>query len=420
MKKTVIITFILLFIFKLLLSFLDYQGSSSPELHAELLKYFTQADIIKGETYSRSGFGVSMSKYIVFMLIIFVMAFTSLSRKFEGFCLRITNNRFFISALYYIAILYLIFTLLALPFNFYLSFITEHKFGFSNMTMGFWFWTRIKSFILVLIFISLIGSSALLVIKKFKIWSVFVVPVGGLIIGLLMIIIYPAVILPLFYDIKTIENTDLETRIIETAHKSGINVNKIYVIKESDYSKHTNAFFVGFGDNKKIYLYDTLLQNNNEAEIVSILTHEIGHWVYNHNLKGIITGFLLSLAGFLVIYYCVKKMQIESGFSIGELHSPSNIPLYLLLFIIVSSLTDPIEMYVSRKMEINADYYALKTTGDPDSFISSQIRIAKDNSSRLNKHPFTAFFRSSHPMTIYRIKMAENFNNSGSEPVPKK
>lgn len=412
MKKTVFITFIALFILKLFLAILDYKGSSSPELHNEILKYFTEADIIKGEEYSRSGFGISFLKSIFFTITILLLSFTSYSNKLEKYCAGISKNRLFLTSVLYISIIYFFVTIIMLPFNFYLSYISEHNFGFSNMSLGFWFLTKLKSFLLSLLFISLLGSAALLVIKKFKFYSVLIVPIGGLLIGLAMMIIYPLAILPLFYEIKTIDNPGLEKRILEMAHKSGVAVDNIYIIKESDYSKHTNAFFVGFGSHKKIYLYDTLIQNNSEAEVISILTHEIGHWVYNHNMKGVMIGFILSLGMFLLIYYSVKIIRIESGFTIGEMHSPSIIPLYLLLFIIFSAAIDPIEMAISRQMERNADYYALTVTNDPDAFISSEIRIARDNSSRLNRHPLPAFFRSSHPMTIDRIIMAERFKKS--------
>ena len=409
MKKTLIFAFIALFLFNLFLSYLNYKGSSSPELHNELLKYFTQADIVKGENYSRAGFGISLVRSIIFTLMILIMSFTSLSKKLESFCAGVTGNRLFLTSVLCIVILYSIVAVISLPFNYYLSYLSEHRFGFSNMSMGFWFWTRFKSYIIMLPFISLIGSAALLAIKRFRFHAVFIVPVGGLLIGLAMMILYPLFILPFFYDITTINNPKLEKRIVEAADKSGVKVDKIFVIKESDYSKHTNAFFVGFGSHKKIYLYDNLIKNNSESELISILSHEIGHWKYNHNLKGVVLGFLLSLGVFLVVYYCVKQMQVESKYTIGEMHSPSMIPLYILLFIVFSGITDPIEMAVSRKMERDADYYALTVTGDPDAFISAEIRIARDNSSRLNKHPLPAFFRSSHPITIERIKMAEKF-----------
>jgi STE24 endopeptidase len=412
MKKTIINTFIILLLFRLLISFLDYYGNNSIELHNELLKYFTEADIVKGESYSRSGFAIAITRSIIFAFMILVLSFTSLSKKLEIVCTKLAKNKFFLSSLFFIAVFYFFITAISLPFNFYFSYFNEHRFGFSNMTMGLWFWTRFKSFALTLLFISLTGSLALLVIKKFKFYSVFIAPAGGLIIGLIMIIVYPLAILPMFYEIKGIENPGLEKRIIEIAHKSGISVDKIYVIEESRYSKHTNAFFVGFGNNKRIYLYDTLIQNNSESEIISILTHEIGHWAYNHNLKGAFFGFILSLCAFLAGYYCLKKLLEESEFDCIEMHSPSLIPVYLLLFIIFSTLTNPLEMAVSRKMEREADYYALRITEDPDAFISSEIKIARDNSSRLNRHPVPAFFRNSHPMTIERIKMAERFRDS--------
>lgn len=412
MKKKLIIIFITVFIFNIFLSYLEYRGSSSPELHSEILKYFSQADISKGEIYERSGFSLSIVKSVIFAFLLLIMSFSSLSIKLENFCSVLAKGKPFLASIYFIAIIYLSVTLIFLPFNFYFSYILEHRAGFSNMTAGFWFLTRLKSFALILPFISFLGSSALFIIKKFRFYSVFVVPFGGLVIALVMTIIYPLMILPIFYEITGIDNPALEKRINEIAARSGVTVDKIYVIKESDYSKHTNAFFVGFGSNKKIYLYDTLLKNNSDSEIAVILAHEIGHWIYNHNMKGIVFGFLLYAALFSGIYVSVRKILIESGPNAGEIYSPSMIPLYFLLFILFSSFTDPLEMYVSRRMEMNADSYALELTGDPDAFISSEIKIARDNSLRLNNHPFTAFFRYSHPVTIDRIMMAERYKES--------
>jgi STE24 endopeptidase len=277
------------------------------------------------------------------------------------------------------------------------------------MTAPFWFITRLKSFAIMLPFISAVGALFLAAIKRFKIYSLFIVPAGGLIIGLFMIIIYPIAILPIFYDIKSIENPVLEKKILELAGKAEIEIDSIYVIRTSDYSKHTNAFFVGFGSHKKIYLYDTLLSSNSDPEIISILAHEIGHWVYNHNLKGIMLGFILYLSVFAAIYFCAAKYLIESKGSTEGMHNLSMIPVYLLFFIIFGNITNPIEMIVSRKMETNADIYSLNITNDPDTFISSNIKLAKDNSSRLNPNKIAAFFRRSHPTTIERIKIGERY-----------
>ncbi len=294
MKRNVIIAFIVLFLFKLLLSILDYYGNSSPEFQSEILKYFTLEDISNGETYARRGFGVAIVRNIIFAIMLMVMSFTPLSVKLEKFCNKLTKQRFFLTSVCFIAIMYSFSAIISLPFSFYFSYIFEHRFGFSNMTMGFWFWTWFKNFLLVIFSVSIIGALALAAIRKFRLYSVFIVPLGGLIFALAMLIIYPTVILPIFYDIKPIENPLLEKRILELGDKTGVSVDKIYVIKESEYSNHTNAFFVGFGNHKKIYLYDTLIKNNSEAELISILAHEIGHWAYNHNMKGVVTGFLMS------------------------------------------------------------------------------------------------------------------------------
>lgn len=409
MKKKIILLFIILFLFRLLISYLDYRGNSSPELHAEMLKYFTVADIEKGEAYSRSGFPVSVIRSIVLSFAVLIFAFSSISSKLEDLCARVSNNRFFVTSLLYTAVLYFLITVIFLPFNFYLSYVNEHSFGFSNMTAGFWLWTRLKSFFITLPFVSLSGAAVLLVIKRFKGRSVFIIPAGGLAAAFVMMILYPMFVLPLFYEIKPVNNPALEKKIFELAGRSGVDVDKIFVIKESVYSNHTNAFFVGFGSSKKIYLYDTLINKNSEPVVISILAHEIGHWAYNHNMKGLLAGFLLSIFGILVIYLAADRVRREPGVPARELHSPSIIPIYYLLFIIIMTFIAPVENAVSRTMERNADRYSIEVTGDPDTFISSQIRLARDNRSRLNKHPVSSFFRSSHPTAIERIEMAEIF-----------
>jgi len=409
MKKFIITLIAVIILFKIILSILAYHGDNSAELYNDLLKYFSQGDIIKGETYARSGFLVSVINSLILPLFMLILAFTPLSKKIEDLCFSITREKYFLSSILYIVIIYSVLTIIMLPFNFYLSYILEHRFGFSNMTLQFWLITRLKSFIIALLFISLMGTLFLAAIKKFRIYSLFIVPVAGLVIGLFMILIYPIAILPIFYDIKSIDNPSLEREIRTLTQKANIKIDNIYIINASDYSKHTNAFFVGFGTNKKIYLYDTLLKDNSEPEIISILAHEIGHWVYDHNLKGIILGFILYLSVFTAIYFCVKKYLIESDRPSEHIHYPSMIPIYLLFFIIFSSITNPIEMIVSRGMETNADIYSLNITDDPDTFISSNIKLAKNNSSRLNVNKIAAFFRRSHPTTIERIKLGERY-----------
>jgi len=409
MKKFIIISIAVIILFKIVLSILSYRGDNSPELYGDLLKYFSHEDIIKGEIYARSGFLVSAAKSLILPIFMVMLAFTSLSKKIEDVCFSIARRREFFASILYIAVIYSILTIILLPFDFHLSYTLEHRFNFSNMTAQFWFITKLKSFIIMLTFISLTGALFLSAIKKFKIYSLFIVPVAGLIIGLFMIMIYPIAILPIFYDIKSIDNPGLERKILSLTQRADIKVDNIYVIKASDYSKHTNAFFVGFGSRKKIYLYDTLLKNNSDPEIISILAHEIGHWVYDHNLKGIILGFILYLSVFTAIYFCVTKYLIESEGSTERIYNPSMIPIYLLFFIIFANITNPIEMIVSRKMEINADIYSLSMTDDPDTFISSNIKLAKDNSSRLNVNKIAAFFRRSHPTAIERIKIGERY-----------
>lgn len=407
MKKIVLLIFAIDLSLELLLQYFDFVGDSDKQHLQKVLQYFTNQDILNGKEYSQAGFGISIVSLLLTNFLGIYLVLGKLSFAIEDFANRIARSNKLVRNFLYFFFYVVITTLLQLPFSFYFGYTLEHQFGFSNLTVGLWFWKKAKQFLVTIVLGGISVLFTLWVIEKIKVWWVFVVPIAGLVFGLFMTIVYPYTILPIFYESAPIENGSLKTKILALAEHSQIPVSDIYVIQESQYSNHTNAFFIGFGKYKRIYLYDTLIKTNTEGEILSVLAHEIGHWVHNDMIWGILFSFLTSLFTFICLYLIL--VQFQKGKLIRELHSPSSIPAFLFVFGILGTFLGPLDNWVGRDQESLADYTALVLTDDSKSFISSEVKLAKQNKSRLDEHPFVIALRHSHPPTMQRIQMAEEY-----------
>jgi STE24 endopeptidase len=277
------------------------------------------------------------------------------------------------------------------------------------MTFVDWVIYTAKSALVGLGFGMLIALGAAFILKTFeKTWK-YLIPLGSLILGLIFSILYPIIITPIFYDYKPIDEGSLKTKIVNLCDHAKIKVENVYVINESKYSGHTNAYFTGWGNNRKIFLYDTLIKNHTEEEVISVLGHEIGHWTHNHELTFLVGNTIEMFLLCLLIGYIFQVAKTGNEFVLKEIYSPSSWPLLFLIISLAGTITNPFWNTFSRYQESQADMEALVLTNDKKSFIDTEIKMAKDNKSRLNPHPWVVFYSYSHPMTIERIKMAEEF-----------
>ncbi len=407
MKNLIFFLFVTKFIIKLILLFLSYLTDTRSEILEKVFVYFTEEDFQNGLIYHRAGFGVSVILFLLKELGFLWLVFSGWFLKLEKYLYKFANNKKVVHEIFFFSVLVILQFLVFLPFNYYFGYVLEHEFEFSNMSLGFWFWTELKSLFLEFLFIVPSSILILWVIEKFPKFWFWITPLGGLIIGLFMTILYPVLILPMFYEVKPIEEGNLKKSILELSNKAGVEFSEINVILESEYSKHTNAFFTGFGERKKIYLYDTLIQNHSEKEILSVLAHEIGHWKYDHNLYGIFLEFISSLVLFWILFKFYIVLQRSQIFIFESF--ASNLVVLVFLYQLLNYFLNPIDSFISRKMELSADKFAIEVTNDPNSFIESEIKMAKDNKSLLNPHPWVSFFYGSHPTTLERIQLAEEY-----------
>ncbi|MCB1140947.1 MAG: M48 family metallopeptidase [Leptospiraceae bacterium] len=417
MKKSKIYSaFLILYIIKISLSLalksFNYQGDSSPEIEDLILQFFSPEDIEKGRAYHRDGFFVSLISFAIHTFIFLSLIFTSLGSKLENFFLKLTNGSNPKAVFLFFSSIYSLIFLLNLPFSFYFGYILEHRHGFSNMDISFFFLTQFKTFLISCITISLVTSSISFLVEKFPVRWNLILPFAGTVFIFISVLLYPYLILPVYYDVQAPEDPGLKLRISQLLEKEGIVTDQVYVIRESAYSGHTNAFFTGFGKEKKIYLYDTLLEKNTEREILSILGHEAGHWKGNHSLYSILMSFFVLGIGSLLLKLLLEKCKENSIFHIRNFAYPTSILFSFFLYSLFSFYFSPLESYLSRQMEIYADREALRMTNDPDAFVSAEIKLARDNKSRLDPHRFVVFFYHSHPTALDRIRMAIEYKES--------
>jgi len=295
-------------------------------------------------------------------------------------------------------------TLFKMPFSLYNTFALEKRFGFSNQTLGLWLQDLFKS---LLINTLLMGFLFFMIL-----WLVQALPdtwwlagwIFVLLFSLFLLYVSPYVIEPLFNKFSPIENSSLEERIRETMSGIGLKINRVFTMDASKRSSHSNAYFTGIGHVKRIILFDTLLANHEDEEIIAILAHEAGHWKRKHILKMLVISQIFALIGFYAAYRLTASDELAGLFrlDIPSMHSK------LLLVAFIGSLVlfplKPFMAYLSRRHEIEADNFAVMLTQSPGSLAKALIKLGKDNLANLHPHPWYAAMYYSHPPLVQRVE----------------
>ena len=295
-------------------------------------------------------------------------------------------------------------TLMSIPFSLYNTFSIEKRFGFTKQTPTLWVKDLVKSLILNTLLLGFLLYVLL--------WLVQALPdlwwlagwVFLLFFSIFLLYISPYVIEPLFNKFKPMENTSLEGRIKEIMARIGLKINRVFSMDASKRSSHSNAYFTGIGHVKRIVLFDTLLANHVDDEIIAILAHEAGHWKKKHILKMLVLSQIIGLIGF----YLAHKLTAGNFLAEVFMLDIPTIHAKLLLVIFIGTLVlfplKPLMAYISRRHEIEADNFALQLTGAPGPMANALIKLGKDNLANLHPHPLYAAVYYSHPPLAQRVK----------------
>ena len=299
--------------------------------------------------------------------------------------------------------------LIDLPFDYYKQFVLEQRFGFNQMSRALFFVDMGKGLLLgaaiglplIWVVLTLMDrSGGLWWLYTWLVWSGF---------QLLMMVLFPSVIAPLFNKFTPLADAALKARIEGLMQRVGFASKGLFVMDGSKRSAHGNAYFSGFGANKRIVFFDTLLARLVPQEIEAVLAHELGHFKLKHIVKRIGMLFAISLAGLALLGYLKNQLWFYSGLGVDPLLLPgqSSDALALILFVLVlpvfTFLLGPLMSLSSRKHEFEADAFAARHT-DARDLVAALVKMYEDNASTLTPDPLHSAFYDSHPPASVRIR----------------
>jgi STE24 endopeptidase len=398
-----VIIFILIaqFIIESILDYLNAQKFQDP-IPSELDDNFDEKAYVKSQAYKKTNykFGLFSSLFSLVLTVAFLW--------YGGFEWIDTLTRSYtdhpiLMALIFFGIIMLGSDLITTPFAYYKTFVIEEKFGFNKTTKRLFVVDKIKGWLML----AILGGGILAIVIWFFQWAGtdFWIYAWGIIAAftIFMNLFYSKLIVPLFNKQTPLEDGSLRNKIQEYAHTVGFELKNIFVIDGSKRSTKANAYFSGFGKEKRVTLYDTLIKDLEEDEIVAVLAHEVGHYKRNHILFNLfvsilLTGFTLYL---LSLFINTPAVSLAIGVTVPSFHAA--LIGFGILYSPISEITGLAMNYLSRKFEYQADDYA-KNTFAANPLITSLKKLSRNSLSNLTPHPAYVFMHYSHPPLINRIR----------------
>eukprot|EP01114_Cavostelium_apophysatum_P009201 TRINITY_DN2228_c0_g1_i1.p1 TRINITY_DN2228_c0_g1~~TRINITY_DN2228_c0_g1_i1.p1 ORF type:complete len:420 (+),score=105.08 TRINITY_DN2228_c0_g1_i1:31-1290(+) len=291
-----------------------------------------------------------------------------------------------------------------LPFSIYSTFVIEERHGFNKQTLKLFFVDKVKTLALSIVIGAPVISAIIYIVKwggpHFYLYAWLFV----FVFSMFMITIYPNVIAPLFNKFSPLEDGDLKTKIEKLAASIDFPLTKLYVIDGSKRSGHSNAYFYGFFKNKRIVLYDTLLQQMNHEEVVSVLGHELGHWKMGHTIKMLVISQVHTFLSFFLFGLFVNWDAMYTAF--GFHSKPTIIGLMIFFQFIMSPVEHVLGFLMnilSRYHEFQADAFA-KKLGFSEQLKSGLIKLNNENLGNLNPDHWYSTYHYTHPPVLERLK----------------
>jgi len=306
--------------------------------------------------------------------------------------------------IFFISALLIANSIIELPFGIYSTFVIEEKFGFNKTTAKTYILDLLKSILLsVVIGLPVLGL-LLYLLGNSELYAYGLAWLATVIIGLIIQYIAPVVFLPLFNKFVPLEDGELKSAIFNFAEKVKYPLKNIFVMDGSKRSTKSNAFFIGFGKNKRIVLFDTLIEKHSVDELVSILAHEIGHFKKRHILTGTIIGYIRLAVIFCLLSLFIHQKGLHEAFFMNDITIYAGLLFFGMLYSPIDLFLSIYSNILSRKHEYEADKYAAINTGNPEAMINALKKLSEHNLSNLTPHPFYVFLHYSHPTVLERIE----------------
>ena len=379
-----------------------------PNLPEEFKDTFDEEKYLKSQDYTRanSKFSYITSTFSLILSLIFIFGgvynIIDLYVRSIGYGDILTGLLFFGS-------LTILTDILSLPFGLYSTFVIEEKFGFNKTTLSTYSMDKLKGYFLMI----LIGGPVLSLVLYFfgqygnnawiYAWILLVI------FSLVMQPIFNLFIAPMFNKFTPLEEGPLLSKIKDYLKTVNFPVKKLEVMDGSKRSSHSNAYFSGMGKNKRIALFDTLVEQMDDEEIVAVIAHEVGHYKLKHIHTGIFLSAIQSGIMFFVLSIFMMNSDLFAVFKMDHLSIYASFVFFSILYTPISMIMGFIFSFISRKNEFSADAYSAKTAKLPNSLISGLKKMSKENLSNLTPHWLNVMLNYSHPPVLDRIKALSKY-----------
>ena len=411
MQATTILNIILViisldYLFNLILGLLNY-NSFDRSIPKNLKGIYDEKEYVHSQEYNKSNFRFGLFTSTINFLALFCIFKFGLLGVLDSLLRNYSPENEISLSLLFFASIFFINDIILIPFQLYKIFVIEEKFGFNKMNLKTFILDKFKSYILVLILGGILLSILLILIMLYpsNFWIYFWIVISLFTVFINMF--YTSLIVPLFNKLIPLESGDLRDKINSYAKKVNFPLTNIFVINGSKRSSKANAYFSGLGRAKKIVLFDTLIKNHTDDELVSVLAHEVGHYKKNHVYLNLIISIIISGIMLFILSKFLFNSQVSYalGGSISFRHF--EIFAFSIIYTPISTFLSILMNIKSRKNEFEADNYACKTF-NKESLITALKKLSKDNLTNLTPHPFYVFINYSHPPLHTRIEAMKN------------
>jgi STE24 endopeptidase len=398
---TIIFIISISFIIDKVLDYLNAKNYDHP-IPIELQDVYDDGEYKNSQAYKKTNykfeFWSSLFSLVLTLGFLLLDGFQYIDHIARGY-----SDNLIVIALIFFGIIMIVSDAIATPFSYYKTFVIEERFGFNKTTKKTFILDKIKGLLMMV----MMGGGILALIIWFyqQTQDLFWLYAWGIItvFTISMNLFYSKLIVPLFNKQTPLEAGTLRNKISEYAKSVGFNLDKIFIIDGSKRSTKANAYFSGFGSEKRVTLYDTLVNDLNEEEIVAVLAHEVGHYKKKHIIFNLLASLALTGLTLFMLSVFISNPLLSKGLGVEIASFHVGLIAFGLLYSPISEVTSLVMNQLSRKFEYEADNYA-KNTYKAEPLVSSLKKLSKNSLSNLTPHPAYVLMHYSHPTLLERVR----------------
>ncbi|MDX2495837.1 MAG: M48 family metallopeptidase [Desulfuromusa sp.] len=358
------------------------------------------------DAYALAGDRVGFIEDIVGVLLTLIFLFGGLLPWYDRLIVDFSDN-FILQGLLFFGLLALVQLVVGIPFSLYKNFILEERFGFNRMSFKLWCTDFFKSLLVGLVlFVLLAGGALWLVQWAPQSWWLWVWGFWAA-VSIFLLYLSPYLIEPLFFKFTPLAKAELETEVRDLLEKSGAHAGKVLQVDASRRSGHSNAYFTGIGKVKRVVLFDTLMEQLDNKELLAVLAHELGHWRCGHLRQQLIKSQLMALFSCWLAFTLLNSHLLPGWFGLEQLSFSGQVLVLGWFGSLVGFFWTPLSSWWSRRHERQADQFAINMVGSGRELASGLVKLARENLSNLFPHPLYAAVYYSHPPLVERVLWLE-------------